>query len=90
MSNHIRITKEDIRSHICYIEEFTDYRIVKKHDEKKQKYHVLKNNKIVSVIISNTNNDVYDMLEPYWMRAFIKDCEKTNTDCPTIKKKFEL
>ena len=88
--SHIRITTKDIQQHIEYIEKYSNYKVIKIHDEKKPTYHVMKNNKIVSVIISNTNNDVYDMLEPYWMRAFINDCNRSKTNCECIKSKYEL
>lgn len=88
--SHIRITTEDIKRHIRYIEEYSNYKIIRIDDEKKQKYNVIQNDKIVSVIISNTNNDIFDMLEPYWMRAFINDCKDSKTDCKCIKSKYEL
>ena len=70
MRSNNRTTKDDIRKHINFIENYSSYRIEKDHTETTTTYLVKLNKKTVAIIKSKNNSDIWDMLEPFWKIAF--------------------
>lgn len=80
----MRTTKEEIKRHINFIELNSNYKVEKDYTEKTTTYNVKLNNMIVTIIKSNNNSDVWDMLEPFWRIAFNNKCDEIE------KKKVEV
>ena len=72
----MRTTKEEIRMHINFIEKHSDYKVKKDYREKTTTYNVELNNKIVAIVKSNNNSDIWDMLTPFWDVAFENRCKE--------------
>jgi hypothetical protein len=75
----MRTTTEDIRRHINYIERHTDYKVVDGYAYyvgNKSCYTVMLGDEVKAVIISNSNSDVWDMLNPFWDEAFAVDYKR--------------
>lgn len=70
----MRTTKEEVRMHINFIEKYSDYKVKKDCREKTTTYNVELNNKIVAIVKSNNNSDIWDMLIPFWDIAFENKC----------------
>ena len=66
----MRTTKEEIRLQINYIEKYSDYKVKKDYREKTTTYNVELNSKIVAIVKSDNNSDIFDMLTPFWDVAF--------------------
>ena len=66
----MRTTKDEIRKHINFIENHSEYKVEKSHTEKTTTYYVKLNNVTVAIIKSNNNSDIWDMLDPFWKVAF--------------------
>lgn len=72
----MRTTKEDIRLQINYIEKYSNYKVKKAYREKTTTYNVELNSKIVAIVKSNNNSDIWDMLTPFWNIAFENRCKE--------------
>lgn len=66
----MRTTKDEIRKHINFIENNSNYKVEKSYIEKTTTYYIKLDNVTVAIIKSNNNSDVWDMLEPFWKIAF--------------------
>lgn len=66
----MRTTKDEIRMHINFIENNSEYKVEKSYIEKTTTYYIKLNNVTVAIIKSNNNSDIWDMLEPFWQIAF--------------------
>ena len=76
----MKTTTKEIKRHIEYIEQHTNYKIVEGNDYyigTKTCYTIMLNDKPKAVIISDCNNDIWDMLNPFWMEGFWNDCNES-------------
>lgn len=72
----VRITSEDLKRHIRYIESHTKYKISEGNTYyigNKECYTVSLDGEDKAVIVSNVKNDIWDMLNPFWWEAFHND-----------------